>query len=298
MHLVAHGGAGSPPEAPPDRQTVLETAVDRGSDAGTPLAAVSRAVRVLESDPGFNAGVGGAVQSDGRVRTDAGVMCDDGTTGAVASMTGVERAVDVARAVAVETPHVLLAGEHAVAFADAAGIETDRDLLTDEARERFRTADPPGDVDDQLAWVRERFGDDADGTSPRRSSDDHDTVGAVATDGESVAAATSTAGRWYALAGRVGDVPQVGAGFYASPAGGASATGAGEDIARTGLARQAVERLEDGADPERAAGRAIDAFDEQSSGVAGVVVLNIDGEAGEAHSSPAMQTAGRRKDSD
>lgn len=295
MHLVAHGGAGSPPETPADRQTVLETAVDRGSDAGTPLAAVSRAVRVLEADPRFNAGVGGAVQSDGRVRTDAGVMCDDGTTGAVASTTGVERAVDVARAVAVETPHVLLAGERAVAFADAAGIETDRDLLTDETRERFRTADPPapGDVDDQLAWVHERFGDDADGTPRHRSGDDHDTVGAVATDGESVAAATSTAGRWYALAGRVGDVPQVGAGFYASPAGGASATGAGEDIARTGLARQAVERLEDGADPERAAGRAIDAFDEQSSGVAGVVVLNIDGEAGEAHSSPAMQTARR-----
>jgi beta-aspartyl-peptidase (threonine type) len=292
VYLVAHGGAGSPPETPADRQTVLETAVDRGSDAGTPLAAVSRAVSVLEADPRFNAGVGGAVQSDGRVRTDAGVMRDDGTTGAVASMAGVERAVDVARRVAVETPHVLLAGERAVAFADAAGVETDRDLLTDETRERFRAADPPGGVDDQLAWVREWFGDDADGTASR-PADDHDTVGAVATDGESVAAATSTAGRWYALAGRVGDVPQVGAGFYASSAGGASATGAGEDIARTGLARQAVERLEDGVDPERAAGRAIDAFDEQSSGVAGVVVLDTDGEAGEAHSSPAMQTARR-----
>jgi isoaspartyl peptidase/L-asparaginase-like protein (Ntn-hydrolase superfamily) len=176
--------------------------------------------------------------------------------------------------------------ERAVAFADSVGIATDRGLLTEETRERFRAADPPdGDVEDQIQWVRERFGG---GTS---ETGDHDTVGAVATDGESVAAATSTAGRWYPLAGRVGDVPQVGAGFYASPAGGASATGAGEDIARTGLARRAVGLLEKGADPERVAEQSIEEFDDRSSGTAGVIVMAPDGDAGEAHSSPAMQTA-------
>ena len=116
-------------------------------------------------------------------------------------------------------------------------------------------------------------------------------MGAVATDGETVAAATSTAGRWYALAGRVGDVPQVGAGFYASPAGGASATGAGEDIARTGLARRAVALLADGVTPARAAERAIEEFDRGSEGDAGVIVVDAAGQMGEAYSSPAMQTA-------
>src|SRR6056297_1045334 len=100
-----------------------------------------------------------------------------------------------------------------------------------------------------------------DADTPDRDPTDHDTVGAVATDGERIAAATSTGGRWYALAGRVGDVPQVGSGFFATPSGGASATGAGEAIATNGLARRAVGLLDDGVDAAGAADRAIDAFD-------------------------------------
>ena len=327
MQVLVHGGAGSPPSEPDDRQGVLETAADRASDQSRPLAAVRDAVATLEADPRFNAGVGGAVQSDGVVRTDAGVMTGDGRVGAAAAMEGVCHAVDVARAVATETPHVLLAGDRAVAFAEAMGVDTDVDLWTDRTRERWADADPPTATDDHLAWVRERFGggvagDVADGGDSGgsvtggatddggdgRASDggdgrgsagadasprDHDTVGAVARDGDAVAAATSTGGRWCALAGRVGDVPQVGAGFYASPAGGASATGAGEDIARAGLARRAVTLLEQGADAPAAARRAIAEFGDRADGTAGVVVLDADGRAGEAYDSPAMQTARR-----
>ncbi len=130
------------------------------------------------------------------------------------------------------TPHVLLAGDEAVEFAAGTGVETGRDLTTAETRQRYERADPPdGGPADHLDWVREHFS----GT---------DTVGAVATDGDRLAAATSTAGRWLALAGRVGDVPQVGAGFYADGRGGASATGEGEAIARFGVARRAVELLD------------------------------------------------------
>jgi beta-aspartyl-peptidase (threonine type) len=315
VHVIAHGGAGSPADEPDDRAAVLDEAVDCGTEQSTPLAAVRATVRVMEVDPRFNAGIGGTVQSDGVPRTDAGVMCGDGRTGAAAAMPGVAHAVDVAGAVATETPHVMLAGERAVAFADAMGVETGVDLWSDASRERWAAADPPGgehagdaavDTDAQLAWVRERFGDD-DGEShdggeqatvsegndaPRATPPrDHDTVGAVATDGERVAAATSTGGRWYALAGRVGDVPQVGAGFFASPAGGASATGAGEDIAREGLARRAVALLEQGADAPTAARIAIEEFGRAADGDAGVVVMDAEGQAGEAYNSPAMQTA-------
>ena len=131
-------------------------------------------------------------------------------------------------------------------------------------------------------------GDESGNVPPDR---DHDTVGAVATDGDRVAAATSTGGRWLALAGRVGDVPQVGSGFYCAPAGGASATGAGEDIARTTLSRQAVGHLEDGMGAQAAADAAIEAFGDLVEGSAGVILLTPDGDAGWAYSSDAMQTA-------
>jgi len=301
MRVIAHGGAGTPPEEPADRQTALEEAAAAGAAAATPTDAVVATLRALESDPRFNAGVGGAVQSDGHVRTDAGLMTDDREVGAVAGMPGVEHAVDVARVVKERTPHVLVTGVHAVDLAAAAGVDTGVDLRTDETDRRWADVDAPdGDPLAHAGWVRERFGDrlaaapDTDADSGAEANDrdhDHDTVGAVATDGDRVAAATSTGGRWLALAGRVGDVPQVGSGFYCTPAGGASATGAGEDIARTTLSRRAVDRLADGADAQAAAEAAIDAFGDLVEGSAGVILMTPDGDAGAAYDSEAMQTA-------
>jgi isoaspartyl peptidase/L-asparaginase-like protein (Ntn-hydrolase superfamily) len=301
VRVIVHGGAGSSPTAPEERAAVLDAAAADGARESTPLDAVETAVRALERDERFNAGRGGAIQSDGRARVDAGVMTADREVGAVASLTGVEHPVSVARAVCEETPHVLLAGAPGVEFAGSVGVETGVDLTTPGTRGRFAAADPPTDADvaEQLAWVRDRFGGDAGGADPTADdgSDhetgegrDHDTVGAVASDGGTFAAGTSTGGRWFALAGRVGDVPQVGSGFYCSPAGGASATGAGEEIARVTLARRAVDRLEAGADATEAAAAAIEGFAAQTNGEAGVIVLDADG-AGSAYNSDAMQTA-------
>ncbi|GGN93145.1 isoaspartyl peptidase/L-asparaginase [Haloarcula pellucida] len=278
MYVVVHGGAGGPPDEPADRLSTLADAADTAADAEGPLDAVLAAVRPLERDPRFNAGVGGAVQSDGVVRTEAGLVTDDGTTGAACSMAGVAHAADVARVVATETPHVCLAGDPAIELAAASGIDTGEDLLTDRTRGRYEDADPPGDdVADHLAWVRDHFS----GT---------DTVGAVATDGDRLAAATSTAGRWFALAGRVGDVPQIGAGFYADGRGGASATGEGEAIARFGLARRAVDLLETFG-PRQAAEEALAEFERATDGQAGVVVLDHAGHVGSEYNTAAMQTS-------
>ncbi|MFB6082372.1 MAG: isoaspartyl peptidase/L-asparaginase [Halanaeroarchaeum sp.] len=280
MHVIAHGGAGDDPDEPTARQAVLDEAVEAGIDAETPLDAVIATVRVLEADPRFNAGVGGTVQSDGVIRTDAGVMTDDRAVGAACSMPGVEHAVSVAKVVMEETPHVLVSGEHAVDLAADFGVETDVDLSTEDTRARW--ADLEDRPDDgpaaHLDWLRERFGG-------------HDTVGAVATDGDRVAAATSTGGRWLALAGRVGDVPQVGSGFYAAPAGGASATGAGEDIAKVTLSRRAVGHLEAGHDAQAAAALAVEEFGELTGSTAGVIVVSRNGDLGSAFNSEAMQTA-------
>jgi len=286
MHVLAHGGVGSVADAPADRQDVLDAACAAGADARTPGDAVVATVRHLESDPRFNAGVGSAVQSDGVVRTDAGLMTGDGAVGAACAMPGIEHAIEVARLVKAETPHVLLAGERAVALAEDTGVATDCDLWTDATRTRWQDVDPPDEASpsEQLSWVRERFGGDISGR-------DHDTVGAVATDGERLAAATSTGGRWFALAGRVGDVPQVGAGFYATERAAASATGEGEAIARFGLARRAVAAVEGGADPATAARRTIERFATGTGGTAGVIVTDRSGTTGEAHNAAAMQTA-------
>ncbi|WP_411964035.1 isoaspartyl peptidase/L-asparaginase [Haloferax sp. YSMS24] len=301
MRIIVHGGAGGVPDEPEPRQAVLDEAAADGVAESDPLSAVETAVRALESNRRFNAGVGGAVQSDGVVRTDAGVMTSDRSVGAASGMAGVEHAVSVARAVLEETPHVLLAGDPAVEFAADVGVETGVDLFTDETRTRWNAAEAPdGTPREHLDWLADRFGGST--SDPTAEASDghlgahdvrlpgHDTVGAVATDGETFASATSTGGRWFALAGRVGDVPQVGSGFYAAPAGAASTTGAGEDIARVTLARRAVRHLERGCDAQTAAELAIDEFGELTGSSAGVILLDDEG-FGSAFNSDGMQTS-------
>jgi isoaspartyl peptidase/L-asparaginase-like protein (Ntn-hydrolase superfamily) len=318
MQVIVHGGAGDTAAEPEPRQATLDRAAEIGAAESIPLDAVESALRLLESDERFNAGVGGSLQSDGIVRTDAGLMTSDRDAGAAAGMPGGEHAVTVARGVLAETPHVLLNGVHAVDFAAAIGVETEVDLETAQRRQEWGALDshPEGSPLDHLAWVGAHF----DGTADRRQSEsgdagsrdaetrqrrsspseepssgsdpsDHDTVGAVAFDGERFATATSTGGRWLALAGRVGDVPQIGSGFYASPAGAASATGAGEDIAKTTLTRRAVRHVEAGLDAQTAAEQAIAEFGELVSGTAGVIVMDRDGTPGQAYNSEAMQTS-------
>lgn len=326
MHVIVHGGAGDASNDPDARQATLDDAADAGADESDPAAAVETALRVLETAPRFNAGVGSAVQSDGIIRTDAGVMtggrrdgsaeratgstASDREAGAAASMPGVEHAVTVARHVMADTPHVQLAGVHAVDFAADVGVETGVDLWTEDSRERWERLDshPEGTPAEHLEWVRERFGGES---SPGNAADerrDHDTVGAVAFDGGacasgggsssraggSFAAATSTGGRWFALAGRVGDVPQIGSGFYAAPAGAASATGAGEAIAETTLTRRAVQYLEAGDDARSAAERAVDDFADLTGEGAGVIVLDRDGGHGAAYNTEEMQVSRAR----
>ncbi|MFB6113493.1 MAG: isoaspartyl peptidase/L-asparaginase [Halodesulfurarchaeum sp.] len=283
MEVLVHGGAGDAPEEPDARQSDLQAAVEAARQEETPLDGVETAIRTLETAPRFNAGVGGAVQSDGVPRTDAGLMRSEGSVGAVCSLEGVEHAISAARVVLEETPHVLLAGENASELAADYGIETDVDLWTEASRTRWEGVDEPPRTSrrDHLEWVRRRFGGS-------------DTVGAVAADGDRVAAGTSTGGRWFALAGRVGDVPQVGSGFFANEHGAASATGAGEDIAKTHLTRLAVANLESGLDASSAAERALETLIEETGSHAGVIVMTPHGDVGEATNAESMQTGTSR----
>ncbi|MFB6298990.1 MAG: isoaspartyl peptidase/L-asparaginase [Halobacteriales archaeon] len=297
MQVIAHGGAGGAPDDPDARQDVLHEAAAAGAEQTDVVDAVEATINVMEDSPRFNAGRGGAVQIDGVIRTDAGIMTDDRRAGAVCSMPGVKDAVSAARVVLEETPHILVSGDHAVALAAEYGVEAGVDLWTERTRDRWDEADPPSaaPLGEQLAWLREHFGR-SEGGDGVLADLDHDTVGAVAADGQGgFAAATSTNGRWLAMTGRVGDVPQLGSGFFAAPAGAASTTGAGEDIAKVTLTRRAVRHLEAGHNAGRAADLAIEEFAEITGATAGVIVLDRDGNAGSAYNSEAMQTSVARR---
>lgn len=235
--LAIHGGAGvinrDLPEA--EKQAyydALRDALAKGRDAlergESSLDVVEMVVRTLENAPQFNAGKGAVFTHEGGHELDAAIM--DGSTLAVGAVTGVrtvKNPVVLARLVMTETPHVLLAGAGAEAFADTVDVER-------VAPEYF---DVPRRYD---AWQRALAREAEQGLQDLELDKDEKrgTVGAVALDRDGhLAAATSTGGLTNKRWGRVGDVPIIGAGTYANDRTCAvSGTGIGEKFIRNTVA--------------------------------------------------------------
>lgn len=278
--VVVHGGAGawqSADEAAAEAGCLA--AVDVGiavlGAGGSAMDAAIAAVRVLEDDPIYNAGIGSVLTVDGRVEVDAAVM--DGATlgfGAIAAVDGAYPGVDIARAVLDDCPHVLLSGEGAAEFARQRGFAW-TNLVTERAQKRLER-----DLSGR--------GDATPGT-----------VGAAAIDASGdVAAATSTGGTSGKMRGRIGDTPVCGAGTYADNEGGAaSATGLGEAIIRVTLSRQVIDRMRDGMSASQAAWAAVATL-ERGGGTGGLVCCDRDGRLGAAHTTPRMPYAGARLDAE
>ena len=132
--LAIHGGAGVIERAglTPAQDAAYRAALQRALDAGSAvlardgsaLDAVQAAVQVMEDDPLFNAGRGAVFTAAGRNELDAAVMNGaDLTAGAVAGLTTTRHPVAAARAVMEQSPHVMLIGPGADAFAAQAGLE-------------------------------------------------------------------------------------------------------------------------------------------------------------------------------
>jgi beta-aspartyl-peptidase (threonine type) len=120
-------------------------------------------------------------------------------------------------------------------------------------------------------------------------------VGCVVRDGEGrLAAATSTGGTPFRPAGRVGDSPLVGSGFYADGLGTASSTGWGEAIATVQLASRAAR---DAAPAEAAAREHLRALAEAvrnregDGATAGLLLIRATGDAAWAFTTPKMARA-------
>ena len=234
-----------------------------GRDA---LDAVEKGVNLIEQDPNeHSVGYGGLPNADGVVELDAAIM--DGRThdaGSVAGLKHISRPISVARRVMESSPHAMLIGDGALAFAIAQGFETEH-LLTDLSRARWRS------------WQEQQRGVD---------TDSHDTIGLVALDGKrNMASGCSTSGLAYKHPGRVGDSPLIGAGLYVdNDIGGASATGLGEEILKFCPCFLVVEYMRSGDSPMVACRKTIERIVQkkpQNSAVQiGLIALNRNGEFG------------------
>ncbi len=238
--IIVQGGAGAYEPGEEHERGLLGaveaawTVLDGGGSAAD---AVVAAIVVMEDDPIFNAGLGSSLNLGGEVECDASIMLSDYSCGAVAALKAAKNPINVARLVMEKTDHVLLAGPGADEFArkmglPSADLRTERKIaLHEKCLEDIRNGRDIRFMP-RVLGIAEELG--------------IGTVGAVALDAQRrVAAGTSNGGMMTKLPGRVGDAAVIGAGTYATPHGGISATGHGEQIMRFALAKVAADAIGD-----------------------------------------------------
>lgn len=282
--IAVHGGVGNSPANIDGCVTAATAGFAKLAAGESSLEGALTAAVALEDDGRFNAGSGSSLRMDGQtVEMDAAVMDTRGRLGAVAAIQRVKNPVLVARAVT-QTPHWLIVGTGAIAFARAAGFE-DYYHVTERAHTIHRKVmaallektdydfqDEWRDFDWKLTWNFERRWEEVlkeYGTS---------TIGAVAMDAEGhFAVCNSTGGSSPMLFGRVGDTPIVGAGYYAGPAGAIAATGIGEYIVKQMLCMTVYRWIESGMPLEDALQKGVRLFPQEID--IGLIAVSKDGPA-------------------
>ncbi len=119
-----------------------------------------------------------------------------------------------------------------------------------------------------------------------------ETVGAVAIDvNGKLSAGTSTGGVPNKLAGRIGDVPILGAGAYANNSlGAASVSGHGEAIMRVLLTKTACDLMRN-KNAQEAVEIAIKTMHKKVEGYGGIIAIDRKGNIGIKHNTPNFVTA-------
>ena len=271
--LILHGGAGArrSRDYTSERAHMAEVVARMAERLNRGSAALDVAVEatVLLEDSGlYVAGRGGSPNLAGAFELDASLM--DGATGrvgAVAALQGFRNPIVAARAVMEHTPHVLLAGEGAARFAAEHGLDR---------------------IEDAGAWFT-RAGQGEDNHPPGTLA--HGTVGCCVLDSEGrLAAATSTAGVFGKLPGRVGDSPVVGCGVWADARVAVSCTGQGEYFMRTVAAARVGWSMEAGASVHEAGRAAVDAVG-ALGGDGGLIALDARGRVAHPFNSQGMKRA-------
>ncbi len=270
--LVIHGGSGGMTRETLDADTQaacrtgLTEALAAGAavlgSGGMAIDAVEAAVRILEDDPNFNAGRGAVFTADGSIELDAAIMAA-GRAGAVAATTRTRHPVSLARAVMESSPHVLLGGAGADAFALEHGLEqVDPEYFRTPARwQALQAMRASAAAGGPLFDKALKFG----------------TVGAVARDrAGGLAAATSTGGLTAKRWGRIGDSPLIGAGTWADGAVAISATGSGEDFIRAAAGHEISARMRHLGESAAAATAAVLATIRAGGGDGGIIFMGAE----------------------
>jgi beta-aspartyl-peptidase (threonine type) len=268
--VYVHGGV-SGNEKPP---TSLAHALVQAIEAASALDGAEEAVCRLEDDPELNAGWGSVLNHDGAIELDAGIA--DGATGRAGGVVGVRvrHPISLARRVMIATPHVLMAGEGAMAIGESMDV---LEGTTERQIERYKRALAEGRLE-----------------SHHYGSDEHvDTVGAVALDSSGrLAAASSTGGVFGKLAGRVGDSAIFGAGTYASAEAAVVGTGVGELFLESLASARTARMIEEGVHPQDACERVIAYLGTRSDAPAGLLALGVNGDVGVAYRGAAWAVEG------
>ncbi len=239
--LALHGGAGAISEDRPDsvKQAYfddLDEALTIGEDilsnGGSAEDAVEKVINYLEDNPRFNAGKGAVFTHDGEHELDAAFMV--GNTREAGTVTGVKTVknpISLARKVMETSEHVMFATEGAERYADKVGVErVDQDYFYTESRYKAlqRALEREKEEGKQSSLIPKE-----DKTALYADGEKFGTVGCVAVDKSGqIVAGTSTGGMTNKKFGRVGDVPIIGSGTYASDVVAVSMTGWGEKIMR------------------------------------------------------------------
>lgn len=235
--LVIHGGAGAISEDRPDSVKEayfndLDEAVSIGeeilADGGSSLDAVESVINYLEDNPRFNAGKGAVFTHDGEHELDAAIMI--GNTREAGTITGVKtikNPISLARLVMENSEHIMFAADGAEEYANQFDLErVNQDYFYTESRYRALKRALEAEEEEAQSSLIEQ-----DQPSKFHIEDKYGTVGAVALDQEGqLVAGTSTGGMTNKKYGRVGDVPIIGSGTYASDEVAVSMTGWGERI--------------------------------------------------------------------
>jgi beta-aspartyl-peptidase (threonine type) len=271
--LILHGGAGARRERNYDAEVVhmrqvveaMKARLDAGASA---LDVAVEAVVMLEDSGLYVAGRGASPNLAGAYELDASLM--DGATrkaGSVAALQGFRNPVVAARAVMDRTPHVMLAGEGAALFAHDQGLEP---------------------IGDEAAWFT-HAGKGEDNHPPGVLG--HGTVGCCVLDSEGrLAAATSTAGVFGKMPGRVGDTPIPAAGTWADEGAAVSCTGQGEYFIRVAAAAQTAWRVAAGQTLAEASQAVIDQIGAMG-GDGGLISLDRAGNIAASFNSQGMKRA-------
>lgn len=313
--LMIHGGAGALEDLKYEagesefRTSLLEILAQgrqRLEAGASALDVVEFCVMLLEDNPLYNAGRGSVLNGQGQVEMDAALMNgSDLRAGGVTCIKNVKNPIAVARLVLEQGDHVLLAGEGALEFAQAAGAELrENDYFITPARLKqlaeaqaagrmtldHERVKPGQSVGRAVGRALGQAGEPAIAQRPA-PTEKLGTVGAVAMDRQgNLAAATSTGGlvnkRW----GRVGDTPVVGAGVYAdNETCAVSATGYGEQFLRTVFAKTLSDFVQfQGMSAQDAAQAAVDYLVRKVDGDGGAIVIDQAGRCGAAQSTSGL----------